>query len=76
MREGGREVKVSMSKGGRKKQETGADTIQHVKLHNTHDSLALSSLPPAAVTVASTAPSRVAFLVLACNGLQANKCHI
>lgn len=39
-------------------------------LANTHESLVFSSLPPAAVTVTSTAPRRVAFLVLACNGLQ------
>ena len=35
-----------------------------------HESLALSSLPPAAVTVLSIHPRRVAFLVLLCKGLQ------
>ena len=35
----------------------------------TYDSLDLSSLPPAAVTVLSIQPRRVAFLVLLCRGL-------
>ena len=40
------------------------------KIFITHESLDLSSLPPAAVTVLSTHPKRVAFLVLLCKGLQ------
>ena len=42
---------------------------------DTHESLSRSSLAPAAVTVLSIHPSRVAFLGLLCNGLDKSIFH-